>query len=101
MSLFGGNEKINVIAEVQAKPGSEDAVRAVMISLVAPALKEKGCKLYHLHEDTKQPGSFVTYEEWASEEALQTHLEKTKPILAQVQPLLAGELKLRVLKVLA
>jgi quinol monooxygenase YgiN len=100
MSFFGGNEKIQVIAEIQAKVGSEDAVRAILTSLVAPFRKENGCKQYFLHEDKKKPGSFYTYEEWSSEAALEAHLSGAKQTLEQSKPLLDGEMKLTILKLL-
>ncbi|MCU1322694.1 MAG: antibiotic biosynthesis monooxygenase [Acidobacteriaceae bacterium] len=98
MAFFGGNERINVIAEITAKTGCEDAVRAVLVSLVEPSRKEKGCRQYHLHEDKKKPGSFWTYEEWDSEAALDEHLVGAKQMLAQVETLLDGALKLTVLE---
>jgi quinol monooxygenase YgiN len=101
MAFFGGNETINVIAEIRAKAGCEDAVRAMLTSLVEPSRKEKGCKQYLLHEDKKTPGSFWTYEEWTSETALEDHLVGAKGMLEQAKPLLDGELKLTILNLLA
>ncbi len=100
MAFFGNGDKINVIAEIMAKSGCEDAVRAMLTSLVEPSRKEKGCKLYLLHEDKKKPGSFWTYEEWTSEEALEEHLVGAKGMLEQAKPLLDGDLKLTVLNLL-
>jgi quinol monooxygenase YgiN len=98
---FFGSDPINVIAEIKAKAGSEEVVRAIFTSLVAPSRKESGCKQYHLHEDTKKPGHFYSYEEWSSEAALEDHLAGAKSTLEQARPLLDGELKLTVLKLLA
>lgn len=98
MAFFGGDEKINVIAEIKAKSGSEEAVRAILVSLVAPSRKESGCKEYFLHEDKKSPGSFFTYEEWSSEAALEAHLAGAKNTLEQAKPLLYGDLKLTIMK---
>jgi quinol monooxygenase YgiN len=100
MSFFGGSDLINVIAEIKAKTGSEDVVRAIVTSLVAPSRKESGCKAYYLHEDTKKPGHFYTYEEWTSEAALDDHLAGARQTLDQAKLLLDGELKLTVLKML-
>ena len=101
MAFFGGGDRINVIAEIKAKAGSEDAVRAIFTSLVAPSRKESGCRQYFLHEDRSSPGRFYTYEEWSSEAALADHLSGAKPMLEQAGPLLEGELKLTILKLLA
>ncbi len=102
MSIFGSDEKaIQVIAELKAKSGKEDEVRKMFTALVAPSQKEDGCKVYHLHQDTKDPGHFFTYEEWTSEDALHTHLNGAKEKLDAAKPLLDGELKITVLKLLA
>ena len=98
MSFFGGDEKINAIAEIKAKSGSEEAVRAILASLVGPSRKESGCKEYLLHEDKKKLGSFYTYEEWSTEAALDEHLVGAKSTLEQAAPLLDGPMKLTILK---
>jgi quinol monooxygenase YgiN len=100
MAFFGGGEKVQVIAEIRAKAGCEDAVRAMLSALVLPSRKENGCKEYFLHEDSKNPGSFYTYEVWASEALLEEHLVGAKQTLDQAKTLLDGELKLVVLKLL-
>ncbi|NYF77917.1 putative quinol monooxygenase [Granulicella arctica] len=100
MAFFGGGEKVQVVAEIHARTGCKEAVRAMLTALVVPSRKENGCKQYHLHEDTKNPGSFDTCEEWASEALLEEHLGRAKQTLEQAEPLLDGDLKLVVLKLL-
>jgi len=67
------NNNVVVIAESVAKPGSEDALRELLKSLVAPTLIEEGCIRYELHEQDGEPGKFLFVEAWASKEALQKH----------------------------
>ena len=64
---------LTVVAEMQAKPGKEDELRTVLLSLIEPTRKEEGCVQYNLHEHKSQPGRFVFYENWASEETLAKH----------------------------
>lgn len=62
-----------VVALLQALPGKEDELRAALIELVAPSLKDKGCINYDLHESLDNPGKFMFYENWESKEDHQLH----------------------------
>jgi quinol monooxygenase YgiN len=66
---------INVVAVITAKPGSEDAVRAAMRSLVAPTREEEGCLAYDLSESSSAPGTFVTVEQWSDPSDLDKHMQ--------------------------
>lgn len=105
MSLFGSSEvkdtKISVIAQARAKSGHEDAVRKMFEGLVEPSLKEPGCLKYSVFEDAHYPGSLFTYEEWESEDALDTHLQVNKQGLNKAKALLREDLRISVLKLLA
>ena len=70
------NPYLTVVAELTAKPGKEDDLRAALTGLLAPTRSEEGCVEYLLHESTDQPGRFVFYENWKSREALTDHLQK-------------------------
>jgi quinol monooxygenase YgiN len=104
MSLFNSDKTsavsghINVIAELKAKAGHENALREMLIALVPASRAEDGCKGYHLHEARHEPGSFYTYEEWTSEEHLTRHLDGAKELLDKARPILHGEMKLTVLE---
>ncbi len=104
MSLFGHKnspDKISVIAQIRAKSGHEDEVRALFESIVGPSQKEPGCLAYHVFEDKHYTGSFFTYEEWESEAALDTHLAANKAALDKAKALLREDLRINVLKLLA
>ncbi len=66
---------LTVVAELVAKPGKADELRAALTGLVDPTRKEDGCVQYDLHESTDKPGSFVFYENWTSRAALDVHLQ--------------------------
>ncbi|UFN46819.1 antibiotic biosynthesis monooxygenase [Roseomonas sp. OT10] len=66
-------DKVRVVAESWARPGQEEALRAVLQAAVAPTEAEAGCLEYRLHEDLAQPGHFVFVEEWESAETLAAH----------------------------
>ena len=65
--------KVDVVAHLQAKPGSERALRAVLESFVAPTRQEKGCLRYDLHVDLDDPTKLTFIEEWESREDLEMH----------------------------
>lgn len=62
-----------VVVFLKALPGKEDELRAALIELVAPSLKDKGCLQYDLHESLDNPGKFMFYENWESKEDHQLH----------------------------
>ena len=65
----------HVVAVITAKPGSEDAVREAMQSLVTPTRAEEGNIAYELSESLAEPGTFVTIEEWDDPSDLDKHME--------------------------
>lgn len=91
-------KEISVIATTRAKSGHEDVVREGFASLIEPSRKEPGCLRYDVLEDVHYTGRFYTYEEWASEEALHTHLHVNKASLDKVKAMLAEDLRISVLK---
>jgi quinol monooxygenase YgiN len=62
-----------VVAEVRAKPGKEDELRAITIPLIAEVRREPDNLLYFLHEGRGAPGHFVFYEIFASQAAFEAH----------------------------
>ena len=64
---------LTVVAEVKAKPGKEEELRAALLEVIGPTRREDGCVQYDLHVHTSEPGRFVFYENWTSAEALARH----------------------------
>lgn len=62
-----------VVAEVRAKPGKADELRAATIPLVENVRNEPKNLLYFLHEDRQEPGHFVFYEIFADQESFEAH----------------------------
>jgi len=83
--------KIDVIAHIQAKPGREAVVRAVLESFVSPTRQEDGCLRYDLLVDADDAAKFTFIEEWASREALDKHSQSAH-IAAGRAKMTAGEL---------
>jgi quinol monooxygenase YgiN len=67
-------QPLSVVAELKAKPGKEDDLRRLLLTLIEPTRAEDGCLQYDLHVHATEPGSFVFYENWTSREHLDRHL---------------------------
>jgi quinol monooxygenase YgiN len=76
---------LTVVATFHTRPGRETELREALPSLLAPARKEAGCLNYDLHASPEDPAKFLFHENWASQAALDAHLQS-----AYVQKLLPG-----------
>ena len=61
-----------VVASLTAKPESVDTLRDILAQAAEEVHEEPGCQLYSLHQTGE---TFVLVEQWADEEALQTHMK--------------------------
>ncbi len=73
MIVFSMDQLLTVVAEMKAKAGREGDLRKALLALIEPTRREDGCVQYDLHSHTSDPGRFVFYENWASEEQLERH----------------------------
>jgi quinol monooxygenase YgiN len=62
-----------VVAEVRAKPGKENELRAATLPLVKDVRHEPNNLLYFLHEDRETPGHFIFYEIFATQADFEAH----------------------------
>ena len=83
---------IHVVAHFRAKAGKEDALKNVLISMVAPTRRELGCYQYDLLQSPTDPRDFCFVERWDGEKALDQHLdtEYVKKGLAAATELIEG-----------
>ncbi len=63
----------SVVAEIRAKPGKEDALRAITLPLIDLVRGDPKNLVYFLQEDREAPGHFVFYEIFASREDFEAH----------------------------
>jgi quinol monooxygenase YgiN len=77
---------------VRVQPGSLTTVLAAAARMSDASRAEPGCLSYHCAQDVGDPNTLVLVEEWASDEALQTHLsspafaafvETIRPVVAE------------------
>ena len=80
-----------VIAEINAKAGSESALRDLLMPFAMSSRKEPGCLVYTLMEVISEPGRFLTFERWTNKAALEAHMvtPAIKAIVPKLDPLLA------------
>ena len=64
---------IYVVATIELKPGSVDAIRAAAAACRGETLKEDGCIAYEMFSSLDNPDKLVVVEKWASREALTAH----------------------------
>ena len=66
---------LGVVARILARPGSEEAVREGLTSLLEPTRSEVGCILYELMQNQADAAEFTFYEEWIDGAALDAHAQ--------------------------
>lgn len=86
-------QALHVVAQCQAKPGQEDALRRVLHAAVAPSRGDAGVLSYVLNEDIKKPGHFFFIEHYASRDALKQHMQQPhfKTLVEQSKDLIDGD----------
>jgi quinol monooxygenase YgiN len=83
-----GSMPVHVVAHFNARPDTAEAVRELITGFIQPTRKESGCITYILVRNDTDPLEFTFIEEWASNEALDVHLQT--PHLTQGAARLAG-----------
>jgi len=68
---------LTIVARIEANPDKAELVKAELLKLLEPTLKETGCIQYDLHQDNENPAVFVFYENWESRELWQEHMNNT------------------------
>nr|WP_245850047.1 putative quinol monooxygenase [Mycobacterium angelicum] len=91
---------IAVIARFAPRPGSRDALRALLKTMVTPTRSEDGCRTYDLYE-IADDGGFVLFERYASRRALEAHRASAHYVdyRARVTELLTGPIEVEVLDI--
>jgi len=66
--------KLTIVANITAKAGKIDLVKAELEKLIDITRAEKGCIQYDLHQDNENPAHFLFFENWESRELWQIHM---------------------------
>jgi quinol monooxygenase YgiN len=80
---------VHVLARFVAKPGKEQALKAVLTAAMAPTRRELGCYQYDLLVNAGDPREFCFVERWEHERSLDDHLATphAKQMLSDVEGL--------------
>ena len=65
---------LTIVANIHAKAGKEELVKAELLKLIDTTRAEDGCVNYDLHQDNENPAHFLFYENWTSRELWQQHM---------------------------
>lgn len=71
-----GDKNYTIMTTGIAKSGMEDYVKQYLKQLMEHSRQDKGCKVYNIHQSTKNPTEFMVYMLWKSEEAFENHNKK-------------------------
>jgi quinol monooxygenase YgiN len=84
---------LRIIARVNARADKVDELRSLLIGLVEPTRKEKGCISYELLQNQSDPTDFTFLEEWESQAALDGHSssEHMKHLRTKLRALIDGD----------
>lgn len=66
--------ELTIVANIHARAGRADLVKAELGKLVPITRAEDGCIRYDLHRDNDDPAHFMFYETWESRAQWQTHM---------------------------
>lgn len=92
----------SITAEMRAKPGKEDQLRAVSLPLIDSVRSDPKNLVYFLQEDRLAPGHFVFYEIFATEADFEAHnnMPYVKAFLARLPELAEGGITVTRMRVL-
>lgn len=60
------SKKLTIVARIEANSDKIEWVKAELLKLIEPTLKEAGCIRYDLYQDNENPAVFLLYEKWES-----------------------------------
>ncbi|KLV04117.1 antibiotic biosynthesis monooxygenase [Photobacterium aquae] len=66
--------QLTIVANIIAKTDSIELVKSELLKLIEFTRAEAGCINYDLHQDNENPAHFLFYENWASRELWQAHM---------------------------
>lgn len=64
---------INLTAIIKSTEGNAEAMKSLLLQLLAESRKESACIQYDLHQDQENKNVFIFHEIWESQEGLDQH----------------------------
>ena len=78
-AAFAADEPITISARFDPAPGREAEAEARLLQIVAYVRKAEPGAIYRLHRSSNEPTTFLFYETYASQAALEQHSKVTLP----------------------
>lgn len=80
---------VHVVSRFAAKPGKEQALKAVLNALISPTRRELGCYQCDLLENPSDPRDLCFVERWENDKSVDQHSESQhmRQALSQVEGL--------------
>lgn len=66
---------LTIVAIIESTDEDRELVQSELEKLIEPTRKEEGCLQYDLHQDNENPNLFLFFENWASRELWQVHMQ--------------------------
>lgn len=97
-------QAVGIVATMEARPDSADAVADLLAKVVQQTKAEDGCLMYDVHRQIDAPERFVFFERWSGPAALAAHMQvlmasaemkaiggmlASRPTIVKLAPLLA------------
>jgi len=67
--------KLTIVANIIAKADNINLVKSELEKVIDITRAEQGCINYDLHQDNENPAHFLFFENWASRELWQAHMD--------------------------
>src|SRR5688572_16086911 len=90
-------EAVRVVAKITAQPDKVEDLKSILLGVVGPTRKEKGCVSYQLLQNKTDESDFVFVEEWTSDTAIDNHMTTAhvQDALTKIESMLAQEPDIR------
>lgn len=84
---------IVICGRFKTSPRQRQALTQLCASLIAPSTAEDGCLSYSFYEDQMEPDSFIFFEEWRDQAAIDNHFEQSyfKDAMERFPDLIIGD----------
>lgn len=67
------SDPIRIIATIVIKSEYIDTIRPLLLGLIGPSRKDEGNHRYELQQEIGRNDTFIFFEEWASQQAIESH----------------------------
>ncbi len=97
------SDQITIVCFIKSKPQSRETVRTELLNLAKMTRTEKGNVNYELHVSDSDDSSFIIYENWKDQPALDYHMNQPylKDFLAKQEELLEMPVEAKLCKIVA